>query len=513
MQCAIGNAAVQPLGRPLGVPRSRAAAAAAAAVRARSWPRLTALRAAPGDGPEPSAPSTAGSLQSLAERLRATATPGEVQSDLNYYGLANLEDARRSGDEAQDDLLWRTPVSELAARRRGLGLVAADLSTEQERKLRRAVFGFDRWAAHRSTSRYLRHLKGIVSSRTMRALLPPLAFFGAVAVAAGWYTLELAPQYGLPKVVLNDSSLEITSFALSLLLVFRTDSSYARWEQALNAWQSVRAESKNLARQACYFVEEPIRRAMLMRWTVAFPHALLSHVRCDAPLRAQLAGVLAPHEVEAVEAVGAASAPEFVLQVMSELVEQCRLGDSHRAEQLYFSIKALGGAVGTCDKLLRYPIPLAYSRHTSRFMCVWLSALPFALFSSGLGWGAVPVTLVTAYLLLAVDEIGVQIEEPFSILPLEDILFDIQSETAALGERQGAVAEILRAGGIECTPRTPFDDAACAACGALVSPAGSLDDGDDAGGGGAGAGAGEALPGLPLRPRAPGGRRVVRTSR
>jgi hypothetical protein len=69
----------------------------------------------------------------------------------SFYGLANLEDIRRSGDEADDDLLWRTPIAELAAQRRGLtGLIAADLSTEQERKLRRAVFGFDRCAFARA---------------------------------------------------------------------------------------------------------------------------------------------------------------------------------------------------------------------------------------------------------------------------------------------------------------------------------------------------------------------------
>lgn len=46
-------------------------------------------------------------------------------------------------------------------------------------------------------------------------------------------------------------------------------------------------------------------------------------------------------------------------------------------------------------------------------------------------------------------QIGVQIEEPFSILPLEDILNDVQCETSALVARQGAVIELLRAGGVD----------------------------------------------------------------
>eukprot|EP00775_Hariotina_reticulata_P001603 gene1603-1943_t len=56
---------------------------------------------------------------------------------------------------------------------------------EQERQFRRAVFSFDRWAAHRSTSRYIRHFRGIFSSRTFQGLLQPMAFFSSIAALAG----------------------------------------------------------------------------------------------------------------------------------------------------------------------------------------------------------------------------------------------------------------------------------------------------------------------------------------
>ena len=94
---------------------------------------------------------------------------------------------------------------------------------------------------------------------------------------------------------------------------------------------------------------------------------------------------------------------------------------------MFTSMRSLGDAVAVCDKLLRYPIPLAYTRHTSRFMGLWLTAMPFALWEA-CGWGAIPITLVVAYLLLGIDEIGVQIEEPFGILPLEDVCADTRAE-------------------------------------------------------------------------------------
>jgi predicted membrane chloride channel (bestrophin family) len=45
-----------------------------------------------------------------------------------------------------------------------------------------------------------------------------------------------ALPFWAPHLELSDGPLELTSFALSLLLVFRTDSSYARWNDALKVW-------------------------------------------------------------------------------------------------------------------------------------------------------------------------------------------------------------------------------------------------------------------------------------
>ena len=56
-------------------------------------------------------------------------------------------------------------------------------------------------------------------------------------------------------------------------------------------------------------------------------------------------------------------------------------------------------------------------RHTSRFLVIWLAFLPFTLWRA-CHWVMVPAAVLIAFLLLGVEEIGVQIEEPFGILPL-----------------------------------------------------------------------------------------------
>ena len=61
--------------------------------------------------------------------------------------------------------------------------------------------------------------------------------------------------------------------------------------------------------------------------------------------------------------------------------------------------------------------PLMSCRHTSRFLVIWLCFLPFTLWRA-CHWVMVPAAVTIAFLLLGVEEIGVQIEEPFGILPL-----------------------------------------------------------------------------------------------
>ncbi|KIY95166.1 hypothetical protein MNEG_12797 [Monoraphidium neglectum] len=84
------------------------------------------------------------------------------------------------------------------------------------------------------------------------------------------------------------------------------------------------------------------------------------------------------------------------------------------------NLTAFEDILGTCERLLRTPIPLSYTRHTSRFLVIWLALLPFTLFGS-LGLATPPLCLMIAFLLLGIEEIGVSIEEPFSILALEAV--------------------------------------------------------------------------------------------
>jgi putative membrane protein len=75
--------------------------------------------------------------------------------------------------------------------------------------------------------------------------------------------------------------------------------------------------------------------------------------------------------------------------------------------------------------------------HLRRALILYCMTLPFALLEPFHGW-AVPATLMLAYTFLGIEEIGVEIEDPFgedeNDLPLETFCETIEKNLRALTE-------------------------------------------------------------------------------
>jgi len=92
------------------------------------------------------------------------------------------------------------------------------------------------------------------------------------------------------------------------------------------------------------------------------------------------------------------------------------------------AIDDLDAVTGGCERLLSSPIPPTYSRHLSRIMVMYLTMLPFALVASGTpSLGAAVATALVSYVIIGVDEIGMEIENPFPLLPLMQLCGAFQS--------------------------------------------------------------------------------------
>ena len=75
-----------------------------------------------------------------------------------------------------------------------------------------------------------------------------------------------------------------------------------------------------------------------------------------------------------------------------------------------------------CEKIKCTPLPLSYSRHSSRFFTLFSLTLPFSLVKDTTPLLIGPIVVGIAWILFATDEIGRVIEEPFgSGLAQEDV--------------------------------------------------------------------------------------------
>jgi predicted membrane chloride channel (bestrophin family) len=120
--------------------------------------------------------------------------------------------------------------------------------------------------------------------------------------------------------------------------------------------------------------------------------------------------------------IAAAHRPNRALQDLSYAIDNLPM-HFMRKNEIHAAVTIFEDNLGSSERLLRSPIPLFYSRHTVRFLGVWLCLLPFALYKPFAGtWnhvGMVPAAAILAVFLFGIEELATQLEEPFTILPMQ----------------------------------------------------------------------------------------------
>lgn len=120
--------------------------------------------------------------------------------------------------------------------------------------------------------------------------------------------------------------------------------------------------------------------------------------------------------------MAASNRPMFCLSAMSATLRKADIDPMYSA-RIDTTISVLVDLTGANERIFKSPIPLVYTRLTSRFLTFFLLLLPLALWGQ-LGeswnhWATIPAEFLIAFFLFGIEEVGIQIEEPFSILPLE----------------------------------------------------------------------------------------------
>jgi predicted membrane chloride channel (bestrophin family) len=224
----------------------------------------------------------------------------------------------------------------------------------------------------------------------------------------------------------------LTAPSLGLLLVFKTNSAYTRWDNARKVWGDIINKCRSLVRQGnTFFVEDRYPgygnfrdyRRRVAAETSAFTRCLRCFLRGkedEENLRVELKELgFTPKEVAGY--MKAANKQVYALQKIGETMRQYGLTPMDRANMDQV-LTGLCDDVGACERIFKTPIPLVYTRHTSRFAGSWLLLLPLAIYGADSSWNhiaSIPSVAVIVFFLLGIEELGSQLEEPFGILPIE----------------------------------------------------------------------------------------------
>ena len=256
---------------------------------------------------------------------------------------------------------------------------------------------------------------------------------------------QLLPD-GTPDWEVPETVHALVGGALALLLVFRTNSSYDRFWEGRKLWGAIVNETRNLARQASVLLAaDPALMRETILWTIAFAHAAMHRLRGDKHL-GPMANELPADAVAPV--LAAQHIPLAVARRITERLKHARdqgLLTDIQQMALDQNVQQLIDYIGGCERIHSTPMPYAYAVHLRRALIAYCFTLPFAL-EGRFGWATIPATLLVTYTFFGIEEIGVEIEDPFgeddNDLPLEDICANIESNLrdvigAAPSEAQG----------------------------------------------------------------------------
>jgi len=253
----------------------------------------------------------------------------------------------------------------------------------------------------------------------------------------------------------------LTSVALGLLVTFKTQQCYGRFDDARGQWGLIVNETRGFASRILSripTIDGGDERGVLtarkhaLKLIKTFAHTLKYHTTEDgcnphieihmdtseaelkaattSALRAELHGIwdkFDPKEAEMVERMLAPSVgnrPLFVLHQLTnihgKIFSDPVRGALHPIISAEFdrSVTLLQHVLGRCERILRTPIYTPYSKFTARFLCVWCGALPLAMYPLLGPIAMPPITVMISFFIIGIQDIGTRVEQPFDVLPL-----------------------------------------------------------------------------------------------
>ena len=250
---------------------------------------------------------------------------------------------------------------------------------------------------------------------TFRKLLPLIIGICIYSGAIAWlelYYWKLSESSHVKNIPLMHGLL---GFAISMLLVFRTNTAYDRWWEGRKIWGNLVNTSRNLAMKLQVILppEETEQRIFFRKMIPAYAYALHNHLHKEQT-RLELFES-EEHKQLFRDIDHTKHIPNQAALLMYKHVQKLFTEKKISGEQLLFlnaELQSFTDICGACERIKNTPIPFSYSVFIKKFIFFYVMTLPFG-YVFQLGFYVIPVVAFVFYVLASLELIAEEIEDPF----------------------------------------------------------------------------------------------------
>ncbi len=272
--------------------------------------------------------------------------------------------------------------------------------------------------------------RGSVTPRVL-----PRVVVTAIYACAVVYIASLFSQFSV-----SITPFEYSGAVLGLLLVARVNQGLDRWWEARKIWGSIVNQSRNLAIIGYqYTPRKDELTSRFLRWVAAFPHIMRESLRRETTLK-ETELLIGVDEAQKVRA--ASHMPTYVGARLAGFLTELRARglDDFSYQRAERERAILIDNIGACERIRNTPMPFVLAIKTRRFIFLFVLLLPFALIERT-EWLTPIVVALAAYPLFSLDEIGAELQNPFSPrnlshLPLNRICSTIESNVISVEQAE-----------------------------------------------------------------------------
>lgn len=255
---------------------------------------------------------------------------------------------------------------------------------------------------------WFKHIVSLKHSDTFTKLWKELIAIGLLTLGIAYLEVTFVENTEPLNSLMQVYSL--VGFALSLLLVFRTNTAYDRWWEGRKKWGELVNNSRNLSLKISTLAKHNDDRAYFRRMISNFAFAMKEHLREGVALD-QLD--LTAKELQEIESFD--HKPNYILKGLYTRLEVLKQTGA-LSEQNYIvvdtNMKSFSDIIGACERIKNTPIPYSYSVFFKKFIFLYVTTLPLA-FVNSFGYYSSIVSIFVFYILVSMEILAEEIEDPF----------------------------------------------------------------------------------------------------